>query len=768
VSQPKICPRCGESYDDSIAFCAKDGARLVRGGAATDLIGTVIAERYRVVSRIGEGGMGQVYLAEHVRMKRKSAIKIMRPSLVGDVEALQRFTREAENASQLSHPNIAAIFDFGETSDGVVYLAMEYIDGESLAAKLDQYVALHPDVAADILGQAADALQAAHDTNMLHRDIKPDNIMLGKRSDGTYMVKLVDFGIARTMDTSNERLTRTGFAVGTPQYMSPEQLAGDTLDARSDQYSLALVAFYALTGKHAFPSESSKESLIARLTSRPRTLQDAKQDVLWPPALQDIFDRALSPEPVDRFPSVSDFAHAFGGAISSMTPTQTAELYRRALDVRVASVAARTPHSDMEKLLTPSGALATLGTPSGPSAVLPRAGANSVQTPTPPAATGGMSASATADAWPFNTPTGSAPPVAGTPSSSGGMTGGITTPASAAAPRARWPLVAGGLVTVAIIAAVLLNRPNDTAASDSAVAALPVFDSAAFDDSLKADGLDALVAPDSATPATVTEPVPAVGGAAKPAVDSAKRRTFVRDSLRRDSTRREAARVAKATADSIAAANDRRTRFPDAAARAMLARGVDAKARLAKNDDIRAVIMPTPVFVWRAEQARAWKDAHPKPDGAKYAAVDPIEIWSPWTTVVNSRRAVYVLEVTTDRAVWPSFEPEKIIDVRRGDVTDVQVLRDGEAVPLDAPSRVPAVINAPEHLAAGKKVSNAFIATLAPTTFIPRDDGSLPKIEIIVKDAMRNGGTTKITLNQQLVRRLYDDFAPWRDALVRP
>lgn len=136
--------------------------------------------------------------------------------------------------------------------------------------------------------------------------------------------------------------------------------------------------------------------------------------------------------------------------------------------------------------------------------------------------------------------------------------------------------------------------------------------------------------------------------------------------------------------------------------------------------------------------------------------------------MVNSRRAVYVLEVTTDRAAWPSFEPEKIIDIRRGDVTDVQVLRDGEPVPLDAPSHVPAVINAPEHLAAGKKVSNAFIATLAPTTFVPRDDGSLPKIEIVVKDAMRNGGTTKITLNQQLVRRLYDDFAPWRDALVRP
>jgi serine/threonine-protein kinase len=204
VSAQKICPKCGATYDDAVAFCATDGTRLVRGGQAGDLIGTVIAERYRIVSRIGEGGMGQVYLAEHVRMKRKSAIKIMRPGLVGDVEALQRFTREAENASQLSHPNIAAIFDFGETPDGVVYLAMEYVDGPSLAGRLEEAMALHPDVAADILGQAADALQAAHDFNMLHRDIKPDNIMLGLRADGTYMVKLVDFGIARTMDANDQ------------------------------------------------------------------------------------------------------------------------------------------------------------------------------------------------------------------------------------------------------------------------------------------------------------------------------------------------------------------------------------------------------------------------------------------------------------------------------------------------------------------------------------------------------------------------------------
>jgi eukaryotic-like serine/threonine-protein kinase len=166
-----------------LAFCVKDGTALVSPSARTELVGHVIGGRYRVVSQLGEGGMGQVYLAEHVRMKRKSAVKIMRPALVGDAEALQRFTREAENASKISHPNVASIFDFGETDEGLVYLAMEFVDGEALAATLKREVALPPLVAADIIGQAADALQAAHDLGILHRDFKPDNLMLTKRAD---------------------------------------------------------------------------------------------------------------------------------------------------------------------------------------------------------------------------------------------------------------------------------------------------------------------------------------------------------------------------------------------------------------------------------------------------------------------------------------------------------------------------------------------------------------------------------------------------------
>ncbi len=312
--------------------------------SASSLVGIILADRYRITSRIGAGGMGQVYKAEHILMKRQCAIKVLRANLSGDPEAAQRFQREAENASQLSHPNVAQIYDFGE-HDGRVYLAMEFIPGESLAALLQREGAIHPDIAADIISQSAAALEAAHLRHVLHRDVKPDNIMLAKNPDGTYLVKLVDFGIARAMTSNEKRVTRTGLVIGTPEFMSPEQIAGEELDARSDMYALALVAFQCLTGKDAFPATASKQNLILRLTSRPRTLAEVRDDMPWPVALQTVFDRALAPDPAERYDSIGVFAEELAGAISSMTPSETTALYRKALDQRVVSVASRTPHS---------------------------------------------------------------------------------------------------------------------------------------------------------------------------------------------------------------------------------------------------------------------------------------------------------------------------------------------------------------------------------------------------------------------------------------
>ena len=279
MSALKICPTCSTEYPANERFCPRDGTALRSQTGAADLVGSIIAERYHVIKKLGEGGMGQVYLAEHVKMGRKSAVKVMNPGMVHDADAIGRFNREASNASRINHPNVAGIYDFGETAEGLVYLAMEFIEGETLTDIVKANGALPPQRAADITRQAAEGLYAAHHLGIVHRDLKPDNIMVAKDRDGMDCVKVVDFGIAKAQGNESQKVTRTGMVVGTPEYMSPEQLSGDKLDGRSDIYSLALVTFNMLTGKLPFPSETAQESMIMRLTDKPRPLLEMNPGV---------------------------------------------------------------------------------------------------------------------------------------------------------------------------------------------------------------------------------------------------------------------------------------------------------------------------------------------------------------------------------------------------------------------------------------------------------------------------------------------------------
>jgi hypothetical protein len=320
----KICPVCSTEYADDVKFCPNDGQTLRAAAPANDLVGQVVADRYHVVKKLGEGGMGQVYLAEHVKMGRRSAIKVMNPSMVHDPDAVARFNREASNASRITHPNVCAIYDFGETPDGLIYLAMEFIEGEPLTDLLEREGALPLARAADIFRQTADALQAAHDLGIVHRDLKPDNIMLTRRkgAGGGDTVKVVDFGIAKAIggDESGQKVTKTGLVIGTPEFMSPEQLSGDTLDGRSDLYSLALVLYRMLTGKLPFEATTVQETMIKRLTDEPTKLADARSDLAFPPGLQPVLDTALARTPAERYQSVAKFA-ADVGAITGRPGT---------------------------------------------------------------------------------------------------------------------------------------------------------------------------------------------------------------------------------------------------------------------------------------------------------------------------------------------------------------------------------------------------------------------------------------------------------------
>src|SRR5437867_3925668 len=325
----KICPVCSTEYPDDVKFCPNDGQTLRSAAPASDLVGQGVADRYHVLKKLGEGGMGQVYLAEHVKMGRRSAIKVMNPSLVHDPDAVARFNREAANASRITHPNVCAIYDFGETPDGTIYLAMEFIEGEPLTDVLAREGALPAHRAGHIFLQVADALQAAHDLGIVHRDLKPDNIMISRGREGSDVVKVVDFGIAKAVGgDDSQKVTKTGLVVGTPEFMSPEQLSGDKLDGRSDLYSLALVLFKTLTGKLPFEATTVQETMIKRLTDEPVKLAAARPDLQFPTGLQETLDAALARSPVDRYQSAAKFA-ADAGAVLGRGRTPEAPGRRR-------------------------------------------------------------------------------------------------------------------------------------------------------------------------------------------------------------------------------------------------------------------------------------------------------------------------------------------------------------------------------------------------------------------------------------------------------
>ena len=326
----KVCPSCELTYADEDYFCAVDGSPLRSTGADADnLVGTVIADRYRVEAIIGEGGMGRVYRARHVRVPREAAIKVLRRALIADTYAVAAFNREARNAASVGdHPNVAAVYDFGETSDGLVFLAMEYIEGETLSRRLAREPVLSPRRAVEIVRQVAAGLTAAHELPepVVHRDLKPDNILLKVTRDGTDWVKVVDFGIAKAVKRDTQLLTTPGLVVGTPRYMSPEQLTGGTVDVRSDIYALGMIAFQMLTGRMPFVSSSSDEEAtiqwsLQRLTLQPLTLAQVRPDVQWPPAAQQALDRALAPAAADRVSSANEFARSLAHAFGLTTPS---------------------------------------------------------------------------------------------------------------------------------------------------------------------------------------------------------------------------------------------------------------------------------------------------------------------------------------------------------------------------------------------------------------------------------------------------------------
>ena len=297
------CPSCSTETAPHAQFCAACGNVLPRETAGDPYIGQVVARKYRVDKLLGEGGMGRVYRANQLVLEKPVVLKLLHPTLQKDARTVARFQREAKAASRLNHPNSIDVLDFGQTDDGALFIAMEFVDGRDLHQVLTEDWPLSEPRVIRIVTQVLSALADAHQAGVIHRDLKPENVMVMARRGGeSDVVKVLDFGIAKIIDGSSEEgpsLTRTGFVCGTPEYMSPEQARGAPLDARSDLYSVGVLLYQMVTRQLPFSSDSAMGYATKHLTEDPRppnvlrpgcSSRELEAVILW----------ALRKEPADR------------------------------------------------------------------------------------------------------------------------------------------------------------------------------------------------------------------------------------------------------------------------------------------------------------------------------------------------------------------------------------------------------------------------------------------------------------------------------------
>ncbi len=301
------CTVCRVLYRSDFSRCPRDGGEVVAIDAGDDpLIGSTLAGRYVIEDLLGEGGMGRVYRARHAELPRRFAIKILFGELAALSDMRARFRMEAESAARLDHPNLVPVVDVGETEEGLLYLAMEYVDGRSLAAIIDGEGPLDAGRAAALARRLCRGLQHAHERGMVHRDFKPDNVLVVEK-DGVEVPRIADFGLAVLTEDAGGggRLTRKGETMGTPPYMSPEQLTGRPVDPRSDLFSLGVVLYEMLTGKTPF--DGTMFEMVRQIATEPPPPMSARApEVSVPPELERIAGKLMATRPEDRYGSAAE------------------------------------------------------------------------------------------------------------------------------------------------------------------------------------------------------------------------------------------------------------------------------------------------------------------------------------------------------------------------------------------------------------------------------------------------------------------------------
>ncbi len=289
--------------------------------ASDPLIGRVINERYQIISLLARGGMGKVYRAEQAALGRPVALKILNPGYDSDSDPdfQKRFFLEAATAAKLRHPNTVTIFDYGKTDDDVYYIAMELLEGRTLHRALQDEGTLSPQRTMLIASEICRSLREAHSQGVIHRDLKPANVYLVRHDDrdANEAVKVLDFGLVKSVEEGSEQLTKTGVFMGSPKYMAPEQIRDEPADPRVDVYGLGVVMFEMLTGQAPFDRSTSVNTLIAHLTDPVSAMSAVNPQVDVPPALENLVRKCLEKAPEDRFATMNDVLHALQLCASS-------------------------------------------------------------------------------------------------------------------------------------------------------------------------------------------------------------------------------------------------------------------------------------------------------------------------------------------------------------------------------------------------------------------------------------------------------------------
>jgi serine/threonine protein kinase len=347
VDQQSTCPQCHLKLSHTALICPNDGTLLLDERT----LGSSLVAKYVFLEEIGSGGMGVVYKARQSLLNRTVAIKTLHIERLSK-ERILRFQREAEAASRLSHPNLVSVHDFGLTEHGRPYMVMDYLEGILLSELLKTKGSLSLAQAEPILSQICSGLAYAHDHGVIHRDLKPSNVMVSSADSDSPSIKIFDFGIAKILDEKNNpTLTQSGDIMGSPNYMSPEQITGSPLDRRSDIYSLGCMMFELLTGVTPFVGRTSMEAALKQVNEDPVTLHDASLGQIFPPELEKAVSKTLAKDPEQRYQSVAqlqlDLSKAMKAPVpefftpleTPITPARKRQMNARALAVMLSMVA---------------------------------------------------------------------------------------------------------------------------------------------------------------------------------------------------------------------------------------------------------------------------------------------------------------------------------------------------------------------------------------------------------------------------------------------